>query len=85
MEHLVSEGLKEGHKVIEGAEKAQRRTHGSLENPHQRTSASSVRLPFFSHVCLPGNQVSMADTSLLYNMYCGSCLHAVYLPVFCIL
>lgn len=44
MEHLVSEGLKEGHKGIESAEKAQRRTRGSLENPHHRTSASSVRL-----------------------------------------
>ena len=43
MEHLVSEGLKEGHKGIESAERAQRRTHGSLENPRHRTSASSVR------------------------------------------
>lgn len=44
MEHLVSEGLKEGHKGIESAQRAQRRTHGSLQNPHQRTSASSVSL-----------------------------------------
>lgn len=44
VEHLVSEGLKDGHKGIESAAKAQRRTHGSLEAPHHRTSPSSVRL-----------------------------------------
>ena len=44
MEHLVSEGLKEGHKRIESAAKAQRRSHGSLESLHNRASAaSSVR------------------------------------------
>lgn len=42
VENEVSEGLKDGHERIENAEKAQRRAHGSLENPHHRTSASSV-------------------------------------------
>lgn len=42
VENEVSEWLKDGHERIENAEKAQRRAHGSLENPHHRTSASSV-------------------------------------------
>ncbi|CBN79555.1 conserved unknown protein [Ectocarpus siliculosus] len=39
VENEVSEGLKDGHDRIENADKAQRRAHGSLENPHHRTSA----------------------------------------------
>ncbi|CAM9194156.1 unnamed protein product [Ectocarpus sp. 12 AP-2014] len=41
VENEVSEGLKDGHQRIENAERAQRRAHGSLENPHHRTSAFS--------------------------------------------
>lgn len=53
MEHLVSEGLREGHKGIESAQKAQRRTHGSLENPHHRNSSSvSFRCNFYLSVVL---------------------------------
>eukprot|EP00752_Nemacystus_decipiens_P003647 g3361.t1 len=52
VEHMVSEGLKEGHRGIEVAKKAQRRSHGSLENAHHRTSREGVK-PLLSSSSAP--------------------------------
>ncbi|CAN0216058.1 unnamed protein product [Ectocarpus sp. 6 AP-2014] len=49
VENEVSEGLKDGHDRIENAEKAQRRAHGSLENPitEPRPFLATVRSPCY--------------------------------------